>query len=236
LHPGAANRLCSVLSQQEIPMSIQVSAFRWVPPFAQGYVRDLRVRWALEEAGLPYKATLIDPQIQRSGSYRAWQPFGQVPAYKDDQVEMFESGAIVLHIAARSDVLSPKDEAGRARVTTWVIAALNSIEPQVQYLVELNLFHAGEAWTKERRPQAEAAVNERLKALSAWLDGKDYLEGRFTAGDLMMTTVLRELVESGILARFPNLDAYRRRCEGRPAFGRALEAQMKPFRENAPAT
>jgi glutathione S-transferase len=149
---------------------------------------------------------------------------------------MFESGAIVLHIAARSEALSPKDESGRARVTTWVIAALNSVEPEVGNLVDLDLFHDGEAWTKERRPQAEAAVNERLAALSAWLDGKDYLEGdRFTAGDLMMTTVLRLLVDSGLLANFPNLDTYRKRCEARPAFRRALDAQMKPFRENDPA-
>lgn len=217
-------------------MTIHVSAFRWVPPFAQGYVRDLRVCWALEEAGLPYEATLIDGQLQKSGSYREWQPFGQVPAYRDDEVEMFESGAIVLHLAARSEALAPRDEAGRARVTTWVIAALNSVEPHVQNLVHLDVFHAGEAWTKERRPQAEAMLNGRLAALSAWLEGRDYLEGRFTAGDLMMTTVLRELADTEVFSRFPLLDAYRRRCEARPASGRALEAQMRPFRENAPAS
>ena len=213
---------------------IRVSAFRWVPPFARGLVRDLRVRWALQEAGLPYEERLIGPEDQTSDGYRRLQPFGQVPA--EDGLVLFESGAIVLHIAAKSEALSPKDEAGRARVTTWVIAALNSIEPQVMDLILVDVFHKGEAWTKEHRPQAEAAVVERLTALSAWLDGKQYLEGdRFTAGDLMMTTVLRELVDSGLLARFPNLDAYRQRCEARPAFGRALEAQLKPFRENAPA-
>jgi glutathione S-transferase len=216
-------------------MTIEVSAFRWVPPFAQGYVRDLRVRWALEEAGLPYQARLIDRQIQATEAYREWQPFGQVPAYRDDGVELFESGAIVLHISNRSEVLAPKDAAGKARVTTWVIAALNSVEPHVQNYVHLDAFHAGEAWTKERRPQVEAMMNGRLASLSAWLGAKDYLEGRFTAGDLIMTTVLRELTESGVLAKFPNLDAYRRRCEARPAFGRALEAQMQAFRENAPA-
>ncbi|MBA3811407.1 MAG: glutathione S-transferase family protein [Caulobacteraceae bacterium] len=217
-------------------MSIQLTAFRWVPPFAQGFVRDLRVRWALEEAGLPYQVTLIDPEVQASEGYRRWQPFGQVPAYRDDTVEMFESGAIVLHIAAKYEALAPRDEAGRARMTTWVIAALNSIEPQVQNLVHLDVFHAGEAWTKERRPQAEVALNQRLAALGAWLGDKDYLEDRFTAGDLIMTTVLRELVDSGVLSRFPNLDALRRRCEARPAFSRAMEAQMQPFREHAPAS
>ena len=140
----------------------------------------------------------------------------------------------MLHIAAKSTALAPIDPAGRARVTTWVIAALNSVEPRVQNLVHLDVFHAGEAWTKERRPQAEAMLDVRLAALGAWLDGKEYLEGRFTAGDLMMTTVLRELVASGVLSRFPILDAYRRRCEARPAFGRALDAQMQPFRENVP--
>ncbi len=215
-------------------MTIQVSAFRWVPPFAQGYVRDLRVRWALEEAGLPYEPVLIDPQVQASQDYRSWQPFGQVPAYRDDEVEMFESGAIVLHLAARSEALAPADPAGRARVATWVLAALNSVEPHVQNLVHLDVFHAGEAWTKERRPQADAMLHGRLAALAAWLGGKDHLEDRFTAGDLVMTTVLRELVESGVLARHPTLDAYVRRCEARPAFARGLEAQMRQFRENAP--
>ncbi len=216
-------------------MTIQVAAFRWVPQFAQGYVRDLRVRWALEEAGLSYTATLIDPEMQASKVYRDWQPFGQVPAYRDGLVEMFESGAIVLYIADQSEALAPRDAAGRARVTTWVIAALNSIEPHAQNLVQLDVFHANEAWTKERRPQVEAALNQRLMALSEWLDGKQYLEDCFTAGDLIMTTVLRELADSGALARFPTLNAYCRRCEARPAFGRALEAQMQAFRENAPA-
>ena len=217
-------------------MTREVSAFRWVPPFAQGYVRDLRVRWALEEAGVPYHATLIDGGTCASEAYRRWQPFGQVPAYRDGEVEMFESGAIVLHIAETSPALSPGDPAGRARTTTWVIAALNSVEPHVMNLVHLDAFHAGEAWTVERRPQAEAMLTGRLTSLSAWLeDGREWLEGRFTAGDLMMVAVLRELVDGGFLARFPVLDAYRRRGEARPAFGRAMEAQLTPFREFAPA-
>jgi glutathione S-transferase len=216
-------------------MNIHVSAFRWVPPFAQGYVRDLRVRWALEEAGLPYEATLIDPAIQATTAYREWQPFGQVPAYRDDAVEIFESGAIVLHLAMRSEALAPADEAGRARVTTWVIAALNSVEPHVQNLVQLDVFYAGEAWTKERRPQAEAILCKRLTALSAWLGEREFLEDRFTAGDLMMTMVLRELADTGLLERYAKLGAYVRRCTDRPTFKRALEAQLQPFRENAPA-
>jgi len=211
-------------------MTVQVSAFRWVPLFAQGYVRDLRVRWALEEAGVPYEAVLIDFDTKNSQAYRSWQPFAQVPAYRDDEVQLFESGAIVLHIAGRSEALAPMEPKGRARVTQWVIAALNSIEPFTMELAAIDIFHAGEAWTKERRPQAEAMVVQRLEPLG----DKEHLEGSFTAGDLVMTTVLREVVENGLLARFPTLDVYRRRCEGRPAFGRALEAQLLPFRANAP--
>ena len=213
-------------------MNAEVAAFRWVPPFAQGFVRDLRVRWALEEAGLPYSATLID--LNSREGYRAWQPFGQVPAYRDDEVEMFESGAIVLHIAAKSEALAPRDPAGQARMMTWVIAALNSVEPQAQNFIRLD-DRAEEDWAKARRAEVEAELVSRLTSLSAWLGDKDYLEGRFTAGDLLMACVLRELVDSGMLARFPNLDAYRARCEARPAFGVALEAQLRVFRENAPA-
>ncbi|MGD9509865.1 MAG: glutathione S-transferase family protein [Geminicoccaceae bacterium] len=216
-------------------MTIQVSAFRWVPDFAQGFVRDLRVRWALEEAGLPYEAVLIDQEIKATPEYRAWQPFGQVPAYRDQDVEMFESGAIVLHLAARSEALAPRDPAGQARVVTWVLAALNSVEPVVQQLAELDVFHAGEAWIEERRPQLEKQVDQRLRQLATWLGERDYLEGRFTAGDLMMTSVLRELGGTGLLARHPTVDALRERCESRPAFKRAMEAQLAPFRENAPA-
>jgi glutathione S-transferase len=211
-------------------MTIEVTAYNWVPPFAQGYVRDLRVRWALEEAGLPYEARLISLTDPMSDPFRAWQPFGQVPAYRDDEVEMFESGAIVLHIADKSEALAPRDPAGRARVTSWVIAALNSVEPFAQAVIQL-----GDAVGKGDPSPAEALLDKRLASLSAWLGEKDYLEGRFTAGDLVMVCVLRELVDCGVLARFPNLDAYRRRGEARPAFGRAMEAQMRPFREIAPA-
>lgn len=213
----------------------EVAAFRWVPPFAWGFVRDLRVRWALEEAGLPYEAVLIDHDQKNLPDYRRWQPFGQVPAYRDGEVELFESGAIVLHLAERSEALAPRDAAGWARVTQWVLAALNTIEPQVQQLAAIDVFHAGEGWTKERRPQVEAMIVKRLGELEPCLDGKDYLEGRFTAGDLIMTTVLRELGDSGLLERFPKVDAYRRRCEERPAFARAVEAQIASFRDNAPS-
>jgi glutathione S-transferase len=167
-----------------------------------------------------------------SEAYRRRQPFGQVPVYCEDGLEFFESGAIVLHIAMRSQALGPADETGWARMIAWVFAAMNSIEPHMLNLLQLS---DDAPWAAARRPELEAKLAQRLEGLSAWLGERDFLEDRFTAGDLMMTTVLRELVDSGFLARFPNLDAHRRRCEARPAFGRALEAQLRIFREHAPA-
>lgn len=215
-------------------MTIQVSAYKWVPDFAQGFVRDLRVRWALEEAGVPYEADLIDV-MDKGAAYSHWQPFAQVPAYRDGEVEMFESGAIVIFLAGKYEALSPRDDAGRARVITWVLAALNSIEIHTAQLGAIDLFHKGEAWTTERRPQVIADLSKRLAQLSDSLGSKDYLEGRFTAGDLIMATVLREVDRTELLSKHPNLEAYLDRCTARPAFKRAMEAQLKPFREHAPA-
>ena len=211
-------------------MIAQVTAFRSVPDFAQGFVKDLRVRWALEEAGWPYEQVLIDGDVQASDAYRRWQPFAQVPAYRDEDVELFESGAIVLHIAGRSEALAPPAPSARARVTAWVFAALNSVEPSVENVVTLDLFYEGEPWVEGRRPSAVAMLNQRLHALTAWLGAKPYLEDRFTAGDLMMTTVLRNLREHDSFSKFPTLEAYVQRCESRPAFARALEAQLAVFR------
>lgn len=214
---------------------IKVSAFRWVPPFARGLVRDLRVRWALEEAGLPYETRLIGPEDQASKAYRAMQPFGQVPAYEEDGLVLFESGAILLHIAERSEVLMPADANSRARVPAWMFAAVNSVEPHIQNLTAMDLFSANEDWAKARRPAALKFAQTRLAALSDWLGGRDYLEGRFTVADLMMTTVLGIPRHCDLLAQYPLLDAYRLRCEARPAFQRALAAQMADFVEKAPA-
>ncbi len=208
---------------------ITVTAFRSVPPLAQGLVRDLRVRWALEEAGLSYRVNLITLADKNTPAHMALQPFGQVPVYEEDGLRLFESGAIVLHVAAKSAALGPTDPAGAARVTCWVLAALNSIETAVTDLAHIDLFHAGEAWTAERRPQAEAFLRLRLDQLSDWLGDRDWLEDRFTAGDLMMATVLRILRHTDIVADFPKLDAYLKRCEARPAFRRALDGQMSDF-------
>jgi glutathione S-transferase len=212
---------------------ITLSAFRWVPPLAQGLVRDLRVRWALEEAGIPYQERLIGPEDQSTAAYRALQPFGQVPAIESGDFKLFESGAIVIHIAERSDALMPSDANGRARTSAWIFAALNSVEPQIQNLAELDLFHAREAWAPMRRPMAVEAVQKRLAAVENWLGGRDYLEDRFTAGDLMMTTVLRILRHTDIVSDRPALKAYLGRCESRPAFRKAMADHLRPFEANA---
>src|SRR5262245_27356246 len=169
---------------------IMISAFKWVPEFARGQVRDLRVRWALEEVGLPYRTRLLEQGDQDKPDYRAQQPFGQVPILEEDGLVLFESGAIVLHIGERSETLLPKDVGARARATQWLLAALNSIEPFVMNVATIDAFYAKEEWAKLRRPAAVEFAQKRLSALSGALRDKPYLDGdRFTAGDLMMTTV-----------------------------------------------
>jgi glutathione S-transferase len=211
---------------------ITVSAFSWVPPFAQGQVRDLRVRWALEEAGLAYRTRLLTQGDQDKPDYRALQPFGQVPIFEEDGLLIFESGAIVLHIGERSEALLPKEEHARARATQWLIAALNSIEPFMMNVALIDIFYANEEWAKLRRAGAVAFLQRRLDALSRSLGDKPYLaDGRFTVGDLMMTTVLRILPD--IVERDPRLAAYVSRCTARPPFKRALDAQLGDFKQAA---
>ena len=215
---------------------IRLIAFRWVPPFAQGLVRDLRVRWALEEAGLPYEVQLIGPEDQKSDGYRKLQPFGQVPVLHDGDLCLFESGSIVLHIAEKSSALMPEDPAGRAQARTWVFASINSIEQYIQNLTQIDLFNADKAWAIERRPAVLELLRDRLQKLNTRMSGRQYLENEtFTVGDLMMTTVLRILRHVDLLEKeFPQLEAYRLRCENRPAFKKALADQMKVFAESAP--
>ncbi|HET9638289.1 MAG TPA: glutathione S-transferase family protein [Allosphingosinicella sp.] len=208
---------------------IKVTAFKWVPPFAQGLVRDLRVRWALEEAGLRYEVELLEDGEKDKAEYRTWQPFGQVPAYEENGLKLFESGAIVLRIAERSETLLPGDPAARARASEWLFAALNTIEPPIQNLAAIDLFYADQEWARLRRPDAEAAVRKRLAELAAALGDKTHLDGpRFTAGDLMMATVLRILRHTDLAAE-AGLADYLARCEARPAFQRALAGQMAAF-------
>lgn len=211
---------------------ITISAFEWVPDFAQGQVRDLRARWALEEAGLPYNSRLLAMGDQDKPEYRALQPFGQVPVFEENGFVLFESGAIVLHIGERSETLLPKDQQARARATQWLIAALNSIEPWVMQVALIDLFYAKEEWAKLRRPGAVEFALKRLAGLAAALGDKPYLDGdRFTAGDLMMATVLRIMPE--LTDNEPRLTAYVERCTSRPAFKRALDAQLGDFKQAA---
>jgi glutathione S-transferase len=214
---------------------IEITAFQWVPGFAQGLVRDMRVRWALEEAGLAYRVRLLDAMNRRPEEYFREQPFGQVPVYRDGEVEMFETGAIVLHIGERCETLLPRDPQGRARTMSWVVAALNSVEPMIFELINIDIFERDAEWARLRRPGAEKAVKQRLCRVSDWLGDRDYLEDRFTAGDLIITAVLRILRHTDLVAGFPNLAAYQARCEARPAFQRALEAQLATFRKHQPA-
>jgi glutathione S-transferase len=213
---------------------ITISAFKWVPEFAHGQVRDLRARWALEEAGLPYRTRLLEQGDQDKPDYRALQPFGQVPVLEEDGFVLFESGAIVLYIGERSEALLPKDAAARRRATQWLISALNSIEPFVMNVVIIDIAYANEQWGKLRRPSAVQFVQRRLAALSTSLGDKPYLDGdRFTAGDLMMTTVLRILGHTDIVTSDKRLAAYIERCTARPAFKRALASQIGDFRQAA---
>ncbi|MDP1554584.1 MAG: glutathione S-transferase family protein [Hyphomonas sp.] len=207
----------------------EVTAYDWVPDFAQGFVRDLRVRWALEEAGIGYTENLIDHVEKLTPDYCRRQPFAQVPAYRDGPVDMFESGAIVLRIAEQSEALMPRDEPGRARTMSWVFAAMNSVEPFVMNARSAELFWADEPWADGFARKAAEGLKMRLGRLSDWLGKKEFLEDRFTAGDLMMACVLREVAGSEHLAPFPELEAYCARCLERPAFKRALAAQLKVF-------
>jgi glutathione S-transferase len=215
--------------------NIRVTAFQWVPPFAQGLVCDLRVRWALEEAGLPYEENLLALNEQKSPAHLQSQPFGQVPVYEEDGLSLFESGAIVMHIGERCPVLLPVDRAKRARARAWMFAALNSVEPHVHNFASLDVFHPNEEWARLRKPGAREVLRGRLEAVAASLQGRDYLEHEFSAGDLLMISVLRILRDTDLVKNHPVLAAYQARGEARPAFRRALAAQLAPFQRYAPA-
>src|SRR4051794_14829376 len=213
--------------------SIEITAFAWVPEFAQGVVRDLRVRWALEEAGLDYRVRLLGQE--RPPEYLTEQPFDQVPCFNDGQVRIFETGAILQYIGENSEALLPRDSQGKFRAIQWTCAALNSVEPAFINLLLIDIFFVGEEWAKLRRPGAEDFAKLKLKRVSEWLGDKQWLEGeRFTIGDLLMVTVLRNLKHTGLVAEFPNVAAYQKRGEARPAFQRALADQLAVFAANQP--
>lgn len=213
--------------------AIEITAFEWVPDFAQGLVRDLRARWALEEAGLDYRVRLVGQQ--RPPEYLLEQPFDQVPCFRDGAVSIFETGAILQYVGEQSEALLPRDPQGRFRAIQWTYAALNSVEPAFINLLLIDLFFTGEEWAKLRRPGAEDFARLKLKRVSDWLGNKSWLEGdRFTIGDLMMVTVLRFLRHTDLVAEFANLAAYLERGQARPAFQRALADQLAAFDQHQP--
>ena len=217
------------------PQAIQVSVLRWAPPIVHGLVRDLRVRWALEEAGWPYREHFVSHEDQASPRYRELQPFGQVPAFQSDELTLFESGAIVLHIAERSPALMPQDPVARAKVTAWIFGALNSVEPPVMMLNIIDMVYQGPKGDDVQGLRGWIAgwAESRLDVLARELEGKDYLLGRFTAADLLLTSVLHILRDTDFLEKRPLLEAYQRRCEARPAFQKALKDHLASFAQHA---
>lgn len=205
---------------------IEITAYKSVPPFARGHIKDVRIRWALEEIGLPYRTRLIGGIFeQKPQEYLADQPFGQVPVYKENGVTMFESGAILIHIGEKDERLLPRDAAGRGRAISWMIAALNSVEPPLQAMVVIDVFGEGKDWYDGAKAAALPFARKQLAHLSRALGDHEWLEDRFTIGDLAMIHVLRE--EPELIEPHPNLVAYVERGESRPAFQRAMVAHLE---------
>ena len=206
-----------------------ITAFESSPDRGKGQARDMRVRWALEEVGRPYGVRLVSFAAMKDPAHLALHPFGQIPTYEDGDLALFESGAIVLHIAERHDGLLPKDANARSRAIAWMFAALNTLEPPIVEFGMAMLFERDKSWYEERLPILKDRVRIRLGELSRCLGGTEWLDGAFSAGDLMMVTVLRRLNASRLLEEYPALSAYVARGEARPAFRRAFDAQLAVF-------
>ena len=206
-----------------------ITAFAQSPDRGRGQARDMRVRWALEEVGQPYQVRLVTFDDMRAPDHLALHPFGQIPTYQDGDLVLFESGAIVLHIALHRPGLLPDDKHGRARAMMWVFAALNTVEPAILDREMTAMAERDQPWHDARLRLTEDRIRARLAALSAHLGAADWLDGGFSAGDLVMVGTLRRLLRSGLLAEFPNLAAYVTRAEARPAFQRAFAAQLAVF-------
>lgn len=217
----------------DLNATIEITAFDWVPDFARGFVRDLRPRWACEELGLPYRERLISA-MHRPEWYYAEQPFGQVPVVKDGELHLFESGAILLHLAERTGDLLPPSGQARADVLGWLFASYNSIEPLAMELGSVLLFHAGEDWAEARKPILFAEIEKKLGRLADALGTRDWVAGEFSIADIALVSTLREFERSEFFASFPTLVAYTERGTARPAFRRALEAQLAALAEEPP--
>jgi glutathione S-transferase len=210
-------------------MTPTITAFERSPDGGKGQARDMGVRWALEEVRQPYRVRLVSFSAMKERPHRALHPFGQIPTYEEEGLALFESGAIVFHIAQRHAGLLPEDANARARAVTWMFAALSTVEPPIVNLETAELVERGETWYAQRLPILADRVRDRLGPLSARLGDADWLDGGFSAGDLLMVNVLRRLDGSGILEEYPNLSAYVARGEARPAFKRAFDAQLAVF-------
>jgi glutathione S-transferase len=210
-------------------MTITITAFEHSPDGGKGLARDTRVRWALEEVGQPYEVRLVSFRAMKEPAHLALHPFGQIPTYEEDGLALFETGAIVLHIAQHHAGLLPHDAKPRARAITWMFAALNTVEPPILELANAKLLEGDKPWAKERLPLVQDRVRDRLNQLSARLGDADWLDGGFSGGDLLMVSVLLRLKSSGLLKEFPNLAAYVARGEARPAYKRAFDAQRAVY-------
>ena len=211
-------------------MTITITAFERSPDGGRGLARDTRVRWALEEAGQRYEVRPVSFRAMKEPAHLALHPFGQIPTYEEDGLALFETGAIVLHIAERHGGLLPKDPGARARAITWMFAAVNTVEPPILEIVTAKLVEGDKPWAKERWALVADRIRGRLKQLSARLGDADWLDGAFSAGDLMMVSVLLRARPSGLLDEFPGLAAYVARGEARPAYKRAFDAQLAAFK------
>ncbi|MCO6423205.1 glutathione S-transferase family protein [Sinorhizobium meliloti] len=210
-------------------MTITITAFERSPDGGQGMARDMRVRWALEEVDRPYDVRLLSFKAMKEPAHLALHPFGQIPTYEEGDLALFESGAIVFHIAERHAGLLPDDANARARAITWMFAALNTVEPPIVDREVAEYLEGDETWYEQRLPFIDERIRKRLGELSGRLGNADWLDGAFSAGDLLMVTVLRRLEGSGIVEEYPNLAAYVARGKARPAYKRAFDAQLAVF-------
>ena len=215
-------------------MTPTITAFERSPDRGKGLARDTRVRWALEEVGRPYEVRLVSFSEMKQSAHCMLHPFGQIPTYEEGDLALFESGAIVFHLAERHAGLLPNDANARARAITWIFAALNTVEPPILELTTARILEGDKPWSKDRLPLVQDRIRDRLKQLSARLGSADWLDGAFSAGDLMMVSVLIRLKSSGILDEYPNLAAYVARGEARPAYKRAFNAQLAVFTGKPP--
>lgn len=217
-----------------LSMTPTITVFERSPDGGRGLARDMRVRWALEEAGQPYEVRLLSFAAMKEPAHRALHPFGQIPTYEEDGLVLFESGSIVFHIAERHAGLLPADPNARARAITWMFAALNTVEPPILDLVVARFLEGDKPWSAERLPLVRDRIRDRLGELSRRLGEADWLDGEFSAGDLMMASVLVRCKAPGTLNQFPNLAAYVARAEARPSYKRAFDAQLALFNAQPP--